>query len=785
VNLDEPWAKTNTQGELRSVVAHCLDVALMTRALLDRATLRRRLGAAFGAPLQAAHLDRLAVLAGLHDLGKALKGFQDKLQGPTPLGSGHVAEALAVLMASPKVQQAVGVEELRTWFDAVTDALYIAICHHGMPVPDDAIARHLASATALLEPTIFGHEPVQEIRRLAEALRRAFSGARGEAPPLRFTPAAQHLFAGVLMAADWMASGFAFDDGERDALALQVLDQTAWDGWHSGALALDLLGEITPRPAQSLLADLDVKEKLAVLEAPTGTGKTEAALIWGCRLAEHGKVDGLYFAVPSRSAATEIHARIGKLMVPCHPRLTGKIVRALPGMLDTDRERPDYPPETWAVVAPKRVFAAPVAVGTIDQALLSVLRTKHAWMRAAFLSRHLLVIDEVHASDPYMASLTNVLVDRHLALGGYVLAMSATLGETALALLQRRRRRAPQAALGAPYPAVRLNDRDMPLGAPPERTVSINLRTHEALIADASAMAAAGQAILWIRSTVTDAVADFRTFESAGVSCGLHHSRYALEDRCWLDDRLLGLLGPRGVRRGCVVVATQTAEQSLDIDADVLVTDTCPADVLLQRLGRLHRHRTGTRPDAYVIDPGNLDQYLSADGNVRGRPGQGWPFVYGNLLSVMGTLDWIAETGEISVPRDSRKLVEQATHADHLKTVAEARGGVWRVLWRRLFEADAQRSQLGEASTIDWRRPYRENPVGEFLPTRLAAGTVTVAMQGLVSPFTGEPLDAIAVPARWLAASKVAPDTRGVAQATVVGVGALAMTYDRLGLQRR
>jgi hypothetical protein len=57
-----------------------------------------------------------------------------------------------------------------------------------------------------------------------------------------------------------------------------------------------------------------------------------------------------------------------------HPALKGKIVRALPGMLDTDNSVPDYPAETWAVAAPKRTFAAPIAIGTIDQALLSSLR---------------------------------------------------------------------------------------------------------------------------------------------------------------------------------------------------------------------------------------------------------------------------------------------------------------------------------------------------------------------------------------------------------------------------
>ena len=84
---------------------------------------------------------------------------------------------------------------------------------------------------------------------------------------------------------------------------------------------------------------------------------------------------------------------------------------------------------------------------------------------------------------------------------------------------------------------------------------------------------------------MTDAVADFLEFEQEGVSCLLHHSRYAVEDRTWLDNQLLSILGPGGSREGSISVTTQTAEQSLDIDAALLLTDMCPADVLLQRLG--------------------------------------------------------------------------------------------------------------------------------------------------------------------------------------------------------
>jgi CRISPR-associated endonuclease/helicase Cas3 len=451
IKVDEPWAKTGPNGETCSLIKHCHHVAVMARQLIASPMLRSRLAAAFNIELTVKHLDRLAILAGLHDLGKALKGFQDKLEG-TPLTSrGHVAEALAVLTVSADARNAIQVPLLSTWFESATDAIYTSICHHGEPVGDERIRGHLPVVPELVAQTRYGHDPITEIGRLADFLIGQFPEAKGAGERLRFTATGQHLFAGILMAADWMGSGFAFEVGEVDALAEGVLRRTAWSDWHSGAAARDLLGGKEPRPAQVGMLELPIAEPFAVIEAPTGTGKTEAALIWTSRLVEAGLVEGLYFAVPTRSAATELHARIGRLMSTHHPMLKGKIVRALPGMLDTDNSVPDYPPETWAVAAPKRTFAAPIAVGTIDQALLSIVRARHAWMRSAFLSRHLLVVDEVHASDPYMASLTKGLIDHHLALGGRALAMSATLGETALALLMDRDRKPISDAIAAPY----------------------------------------------------------------------------------------------------------------------------------------------------------------------------------------------------------------------------------------------------------------------------------------------------------------------------------------------
>jgi CRISPR-associated endonuclease/helicase Cas3 len=137
---------------------------------------------------------------------------------------------------------------------------------------------------------------------------------------------------------------------------------------------------------------------------------------------------------------------------------------------------------------------------------------------------------------------------------------------------------------------------------------------------------------------VTDAVATLRFLEGRVGTLVLHHSRYADHDRQLLDRRVLELLGPGIERRQpCVIVATQTCEQSLDIDADLLVSDACPADVLIQRTGRLHRHDRADRPPGcaaprvLLVDPGQGEIYLTGKlergqrlPGQTGRDGQGW-----------------------------------------------------------------------------------------------------------------------------------------------------------------
>ena len=272
----------------------------------------------------------------------------------------------------------------------------------------------------------------------------------------------------------------------------------------------------------------------------------------------------------------------------------------------TDRRR-------WAAESAKRFLAAQIAVGTIDQAMMAALKVRHSHMRAACLARNLLVVDEVHASDAYMRRILEALLDAHIGAGGYALLMSATLGSDARhRLLTRSRMSAADApniddAVKAAYPSVAtVGEGIRPAGENDRRKRVVMealpaMQDFDQTARIALQVARAGAKTLVIRNTVRNAIATQQAIERAAgddadalFACNgkrtLHHSRFAAPDRHMLDKAVEALLGKGAPSKGCVVVSTQTLEQSLDIDADLLITDLCPADVLLQRIGRLHRH---------------------------------------------------------------------------------------------------------------------------------------------------------------------------------------------------
>lgn len=186
---------------------------------------------------------------------------------------------------------------------------------------------------------------------------------------------------------------------------------------------------------------------LVILESETGSGKTEAALWRFVHLFRTGAIDSLYFALPTRVAASQVYHRVQTAIKNLWAEHSPLTIRALPGYVNADggdaRQLPnfevlwsDHPDDAkaqqrWAAENSKRFLAAPIAVGTIDQALLGALQVRHAHLRHAMLARSLLVVDEVHASDAYMTVLLEQLLKAHLNAGGQALLLSATLGSSA------------------------------------------------------------------------------------------------------------------------------------------------------------------------------------------------------------------------------------------------------------------------------------------------------------------------------------------------------------------
>jgi CRISPR-associated endonuclease/helicase Cas3 len=662
------WAKAvdSSDGRRRfhSVVGHGTDVAAVFETLCSSPIFTDRLARAAGRPLKDADVARLSVFAFLHDFGKVNRGFWgrqfERGDKRRERDAGHIGETHVVLSdrypQRDHVMAAIGFDRMERWGDALWPLLVATLSHHGTPVKARLKPEYLQAEAALWRPA-HGYDPMAELARLRDAAFAMFPEASSRsADPLPLTQHLIHLFGGLLMLADWIGSDpdrFPLADGADDGRpnfarkrARELLADFGLAGLASRLLStvhgFEHAFQFAPRPLQAAL-DVPTPEPLTILEAETGSGKTEAALWHFVRLLQAGSVDSLYFALPTRVAASEIHGRVIRaanalfgadvikpvLAVPGYVRAGSLDGQKLPGyvVLWPDRDEPTRPADgRWAAESSKRFLGAPIAVGTIDQALMAGLQIGHAHLRGAALSRSLLVVDEVHASDLYMASILKQVLTNHLAVGGRALLMSATLGATArVGFTGAALPSAKEAAL-VPYPAISHGSRieSVPATGRRKQVTVRRLRTmaHPQAVAERAAAAAReGATVVVVRNTVRDALATQEALEQIAEPAHLfrvqdlvtlHHGRFAPEDRRLLDAEVTRLFGKSRDMAGRIVIGTQTLEQSLDIDADILITDLCPMDVLLQRLGRLHRHDR-ERPPGYapavaeVLVPENRD----------------------------------------------------------------------------------------------------------------------------------------------------------------------------------
>lgn len=401
------------------------------------------------------------------------------------------------------------------------------------------------------------------------------------------------------------------------------------------------------------------RPELMILEAEMGSGKTEAALLAAEILAGRFGMSGIFIGLPTQATADGMFSRVLAWMehldletpsnvflargrAELNPEYEERVREAYFRPIGQDAGKADADgsmaiAHNW-FSNPRRGPLSNFVVGTIDQALFAGLRSRYLMLRHLAFAGKVVVIDEAHACDEYMGEFLVRVLEWLGAYGVPVILLSATLpsglrsaylqaydrGRDALlpavepdVPAWEARLAAAGSAVADPrygrlaaeigYPVVTVSNAD---GSPSTTALSSSRASRPVLldrIEDdpqhlvrmlGTALRDGGNVAI-IRNTVRRAqeTAAALRAEISDIPVTVAHSRFLGLDRAAKDRELLRRYGPKGERPGCsIVVATQVIEQSLDLDFDLMVSDIAPVDLLIQRLGRLHRHDRATRP---------------------------------------------------------------------------------------------------------------------------------------------------------------------------------------------
>lgn len=750
------WAKSNDDsGESMPLWRHMADAGAVAGWLWDDhvpAALRQLIAGSV-------HTDEdlarrvLVWLAAAHDLGKSANVFAIQV---AHLGDLIARSGLRVRAVTPEERRSVPhslasfailIDWLKhrhgwttteaTWFAAVPGG------HHGR-FPGLGLNRH-----AKLGSRAMGDASWIDVQmELADYCARLAGLADDDFAQLRESHLPQSAavpITGLVILADWLASSpglFPLHDARSTRERLtegtrRLALPKPWTPYPSGddaklfRLRFDLAAM---RPVQEslLTAVREVDEpELFIVESPTGEGKTAAALAAAEVLTDRFGLGGLIFALPTRATSDAIFSGVRRWLgttMSAGDTTTVALAHGnaqfndefgeLPHAAGIYDERGPAVAHWWLSGRGKSTTLSSIVVGTIDQVLVAGLVAKHAVLRHLSLAGKVVILDEVHAADPYMTQyLTRVLT----WLGAYrvpVIALSATLPPDRRQLLldayNRGRGRTAVERQSQAYPLLTRT------GATGSRSVEVaaSSRRSEVMvdelpgdpeaIADAAAAASVnGGHVVVVCDTVTRAQAVFRRLRTTmgeDHEVVLLHSRFLTPERLKRESWLRDTLGPspsspRCAARRLIVVATQVVEQSLDVDFDLMFSDIAPIDLLIQRAGRLHRH---DRP-AEERPPSMREPRLVITGFSRTDGGapeldKGARAVYGAaaLLRAVAVLDeHRAAVGPLRSPDDVAALVARGYADDIAAPVG------WEDAWiaaeKRKREAEAEKRKRADA----------------------------------------------------------------------------------------
>lgn len=708
------WAKTNPH---HSLLFHMIDVGNVAISLVSTPSysyLKEKLSKALGCPDDLV-LNWIGFFAALHDIGKCDPNFQLKLE------SDEYPE-LYQFLETNKLKFPIQSEIRHEFRSRIIMIDYLESVGFSKRTAN-LIGEILGGHHSHFENKMLEYDDIKKYWKpyrdeLIFIVARLFQISDWKPEEFPDETNAVIPLLGIIVFSDWIASnhllfkyeGYTGDKEDPEAYfkfsknmaesAVSDIELSSALTWENDNFAdiWSFLNFTSLRPVQQTCESIIKQKKnpgLIIIEAPMGEGKTESAVYLATQWIRQNNLGGFYIALPTAATSNQMHDRISDFMQyhsssKLNNSISVQLVHGMAWLLDdkaklSDGANAGYESSEDNKVAEewfrpqKRALLSPYAVGTIDQALMSVLKVKFGFLRLFGLTGKVLIVDEVHAYDFYTGKILNRLIEWCSALNIPVILLSATFPSDKKLQLINVYSSSSNTSLNESYPLITyVSDsgdvEQFPVSLPPNDKI-YKIISHSGCLQNPEKAASLAYDLLQnnsgcicvIANTVKTAQEIYRKLNALNAENHLldnsdillFHSRFKAGRREEIEKSVLKLFGKdksnsRSSRPAkSILVSTQVVEQSLDLDFDLMISELAPSDLLLQRMGRLCRHERKFRPF------GDISQFhiLLPDENGEKFDFKSTEIIYHKYI-LLRTLLLFKNVNEISIPKDLREIIE-------------------------------------------------------------------------------------------------------------------------------
>ncbi|MBE2280441.1 MAG: CRISPR-associated helicase Cas3' [Ignavibacteriaceae bacterium] len=627
------WAKTS-ENNYHPLVYHSLDIAATTEILIKKyfSPARKQFIKNYFLDSDYNEIEKLLIyFAALHDIGKATPVFQAKndfmknlleeggysFQGlismPEDIRHNFLSEWWVRKNITKLIPQEIDTESLSSITRAIGG-------HHGVFSKPDLRKKITLRQFGLNSNWEEGRESISNV--LKEVLNMSSPPHNNPICITGSKTVFTYWFAGLITLADWIASMdeyFTFNSQIQDfcdyyqkskEIAEKALNNSGFNQWHNPDKLQpfpQLFFGYSPRIQQTTVFDLIEKEidqkktALIIIEAPMGIGKTETAFYAAELLNSKSEQTGVFIGMPTQATSNQMYKRFKNFLETRLPKKFKGNIELLHSasmlFLEDSKKMPviegvaieesdeNILSNDW-FKPKKRGLLSQFAVGTVDQLLMGVLQTKHNYLRLFGLNTKTVILDEVHSYDLYMNGLLQRFLNWASNLEINVIILSATLPKATTEKLVNAYSKNLKEVSFVEYPRVTVAQLNKTVSyklEPPEKK-PVNLEyindfSPEKLYEIVAGSFKPDGCIAIICNSVKKSQEFYELFksklENAGIKVLLLHSRFTAQRRNEIEGELISYCG-KGANKPnkILVIATQIIEQSLDIDFDLIITES-------------------------------------------------------------------------------------------------------------------------------------------------------------------------------------------------------------------